>query len=153
MLLETLQLDAVAVLQAAPDLATIQNILREQQGDIQAQIKAAIAKLGLVIMVMTPSGKSTAKNAPGPILDPLILAIDITEMVLINRGVNGTRIPCSEAAERVAWAIHGPNHPGRQLIPNVSVTSVGIVPDPSFLIYRVEALTRGVITSSVISIA
>ncbi len=138
--LEELQEVAVSRMQSDPYYARV-SLLREQLHDIRAQIRTALGKIGIVGIVVTPQADCNKPNAPGPILDGLNLVIDITELVIVNRGANGSRQPASEVAEHTAWLLHSPNHPGRNDKPIMALRSINLVPDPTYLIYRVTMQT------------
>lgn len=138
--LEELQQVALARMRVDPYYARV-TLLHEQLHDIRAQIRAALGKLGIVAIIITPKADSTKPNAPGPILDGCNLVVDITELVVVNRGANGSRQPASDVAEHTAWLLHSPNHPGRADKPIMALRSIDLVPDQTYLIYRVTMQT------------
>jgi hypothetical protein len=111
-LLEQLQLDAAAVLAAAPALADA-TVLADNEGDIEARVLKALGpvaagptgKAGLVLIVMLPEVTETEPNVPGP---PLItrLEVQVIENVLLNRGTNGTQVRSSHAAVLALNILH-----------------------------------------------
>lgn len=135
--------DAVVKLLQSDTFLMPVKLLKEQQGDIRAQVQAALAKLGICAIAMTPKAVFSEPNAPGPLADPLSIWVDVYENVSSNRGANGSKLPCSDVAERVAWWLHYPNHAHERQDAFILVAkSLGIVPDKNFLVYRVEFETK-----------
>jgi len=119
-------------------------LLSEDIGDIRNQIKTSLSKLGICAVILTPSADVQHTNAPGPILDPLKLEIDITEFVIKNRGDAGSKQPASDVAEHTMWLLHYPNHAHHRNDPCQFIAqSLRLVPDNQFLIYRVTFQTTG----------
>ncbi len=141
--LHGLQQQVEGILQSDPYYSGIR-LLSEQLGDIQAQVRQALAKLGLCCIVVTPDAQFQGTNAPGPIADPVEVSVDVTELVLVNRGSNGTGIPASAVAEHTAWLLHYPNHAHhREDAHPLTARRIRLVPDKTFLIYRCEFTTTG----------
>jgi hypothetical protein len=112
-LLETLQADVLAILQATPALADAV-ILSDNEGDIEAKVVRALAPLkssaggknGLACVVLLPEITQSEANLPGP---PVTVEIQIQtlENVLINRRAEGgTGLRSSQAALIVLNALH-----------------------------------------------
>jgi hypothetical protein len=140
----TLQNSVVAAIRADPWFARI-TVLSEQIGDIENQIQRSLSKLGICAIVLTPGASVKYADAPGPLLDPLTVAIDIVELVLTNRGNSGSKQPASDVAERIAWLLHHPNDPERSppMSNRLIVRKISLIPDKQFLVYRVELETTG----------
>ena len=117
--------------------------LTENLGDINNQIKIALSKLGVSVLVLTPGAEGESTNAPGPILNPVNLVVAIFENVLLNRGERGTKVPAAEFAEYIAWLLHYPNHAAtRQDDFPLTFRRIRLVPDKTLLVYNVEFTTR-----------
>lgn len=113
-------------------------IVTENLGDIANQIELALNKLGLVIVILTPGAKCAYPDAPGPIMDPVTPVAAVYEMVLLNRGANGSKLPCSAVAERVAYQLHYPNHAAARTDSYPLVcTDIALLPDRTYLRYNV----------------
>lgn len=143
--LTDVQGEALAILRSDLYYAQIA-LLSEQLGEIRNEIQRALAKLGLCAIVLTPEATFQHTQAPGPILDPLSLTVEIVEFVTKNRGASGTQIPASDAAEHTAWLLHFPNHAHhRSDAHTFTARRIRMVPDKQFLVYRVEFTTSGVL--------
>lgn len=141
--LNDLQTAALTIMQGDKYYARVA-LLTEQLGDIRNQIQISLGKLGICAIIMTPSAECKLTNCPGPILDPLKLSVDIVELVVTNRGANGSKQPASEVAEHTAWLLHYPNHAHHRKDPCIfTARSIRQVPDKLFLVYRVEFTTSG----------
>lgn len=141
--LTDLQAAALAIMQSDKYYARIK-LLTEQLGDIRNQIQMSLSKLGICVIVTTPEAVCQHTNAPGPILDPLKLEIDIVEFVMQNRGSSGSQQPASDIAEHTAWLLHYPNHAHHRTDPCAfTAKRIHMVPDKQFLVYRVEFETTG----------
>ena len=84
-------------------------------------------------------------NAPGPILDPILLDVDIIELVIANRGAKGSKLAADEVAERTARLLHTPNWPTRGDGYLLVCESIEEIPDKTFVIYRTEFRSSGVV--------
>jgi len=141
--LKDLQDVVLSIMRSDPYYARI-TLLSEQIGDIRNQIQLSLGKLGICAIVMTPEATVKHTNAPGPILDPLKISVDIVEFVLKNRGDQGSKQPASDVAEHTAWLLHYPNHAHHRQDPcMLTAVRIGMVPDKQFLIYRVDFTTSG----------
>lgn len=144
-LLTSLQESVLQIMQSDPYYARVK-LLTEQLGDIRNQIQQALNKLGICALITTPSGDVKYPNAPGPMFDPLTIAVDIVELVLINRGASGSQQPASDVAEHTAWLLHYTNHAHHRNDPFIfSVRRIRLVPDKQFVIYQVEFTTTGLL--------
>jgi hypothetical protein len=127
-------------------------ILTEDKGDIQNEIERALGvltdsqgMLGVCVVVMTPTARCSAPDAPGPLLEPISVVVDVIELVIVNRGDTGSKIPASDIAEQVLWRVTSVNHPTRGDDPAYRPISVGMVPDETYVVYRCEFETSGVL--------
>ena len=99
--LEALQRAVAALLQAKPALAAVK-ILHEDDGDIENQIAAAFSATGLLMIVLSPEGRSESPDAASLHLDRLEIKVRVIEVPLINRGSSGANIPINQAVQHVA---------------------------------------------------
>jgi hypothetical protein len=99
--LEALQMAVVAMLKAKPALAAVK-IVHEDDGDIENKIEAAFSSTGLLLIVLSPEGRSESPDAASLHLDRLEIKVRIIEVPLINRGAGGSRIPINQAVQHVA---------------------------------------------------
>ena len=105
--IERLQLDMGAVLQACPDLANVSvNILRPRANLSATMIQTAIDRAlqgiaatnglaGATILVEMPEGEVPYPEAPGPDLR-MVCKVQVIENPLINMGANGTGISAED---------------------------------------------------------
>jgi hypothetical protein len=149
--LSEIQAQAVAILGSDPYFAGI-TVLPEDDKDILNGIQIALAKLGLCCVVMTPDTEFKFPDAPGPIMDTVKVAVQIAEFVLANRGAKGTRKPCGQVAEYVAWLLHYPNHaaePARASGYRLIAKRIRTIPHKSYLIRQVDFETSGALAGIV----
>jgi hypothetical protein len=99
--LKQLQDDIVGRIQSDPFFASI-TVLPEYLNDIQNQIDIAIAKIGICVVVSTPSARTSKPNIPGPIYDDIPIVIKVGDIPTLN----STGIPAIEAAEKIASVLH-----------------------------------------------
>lgn len=141
--LDTVQKAAQGILKADSYFTRIE-VITEQLGDISNQIQIALSKLGICVLVVTPDTDFKFPDAPGPIMDPLKIIVEVTEQVLMNRGAQGTGRSASAVAERAAWQLHYPNHAHYRRDPCMfTARRIRLVPDKNYLVYRVELTTTG----------
>jgi len=140
-LLASIQQQCVAVMAADAYYRRIEPVA-EQQGEISSMLKAALGKLGIAVIVHTPTADTKGRSSPGPRMDPIRVEIEIVELVMLNRSEKGSRLPCSDVAEHTAYLLHCVNYPGRDTYPLVTVR-IGSKPHKSFLIHTVELETSG----------
>lgn len=119
--------------------------MREDEGEIVARVKAAIAKLGICCVAHILECRAEGSNAPGPLFRPIRLAVDVVELVAINRASSGSQLPASAVAEHTAQLLHYPNNPARGDAYPLACESVAKIPDKTYLIYRVVLGTSGVL--------
>lgn len=141
--LDTVQKAAQGILKADPYFTRIE-VVTEQLGDIANQIQIALSKLGICAIVATPDTEFDSPDAPGPIMNPVKLIVEVVELVLMNRGKTGTGRSASAVAERAAWQLHYSNHAHYRQDPCMFIARrIRMVPDKTYLIYRVEFTTTG----------
>lgn len=122
------------------------SVFNEQSQDIENEIERALGtvtekdgKCGVCIIVLTPRGRSSKPNLPGPYFDSITILVRIVESVIINQSATGTGKPASWYAERVA---HGLHHFQTTDKKTVVCTDITLVPDEQNLIYDVSFRTE-----------
>jgi hypothetical protein len=125
-------------------------VLTERKGDIGGAVTQALKKLGLCVAVIMPDCDSLQSRNDGFSVR-LRLVAEITELVLVNQSAPGNYRPALSAAWRVMAAVAG-KHNGVgdaglmrprglnefSLPPDAAFS---LVPDPTFVVYHVTALT------------
>jgi hypothetical protein len=144
-LFSNIQNQCVAVMKADAYYRRIEPVA-EQQGEIASMIKIALQKLGIAVIVHTPTAECKGRSSPWPRMDPVRVEIEIVELVMMNRGEKGSRIPASDLAEHTGWLLHCVNHPARDAYP-LTLSRIGFRPHKVFLIHTVELETAGSLSS------
>lgn len=87
-------------------------VIIEDKGNIENDIQVALgtitekhAKIGACIVILAPRAKCPNPNAPGPIIEPLIV-LSVLEDVLINQGDTGTGKAALQIVEMLMRRIH-----------------------------------------------
>lgn len=131
--LEALQRAVVRLLTQHPALSAAK-IGHEDDGDIENMIEMAFAAGGLMLLVLSPTGRSESPDSASLHLDQLEVRVRIIEVPIINRGDNGTKIPINRAVQMVAC------HLRHKIIAGCALTFVRFEPDP-----QAEVPTKDVI--------
>ncbi len=82
-------------------------VLYEQLFDLQTQIQTQVAKLGIVTVLLTVSGKGSNPNRTKPYFEQIGIVARTYENVRINRGPVGTGQSASTVAEACGLILHG----------------------------------------------
>jgi hypothetical protein len=83
--------------------------LSEQRGDLVNKIQNAVAKIGLVVIVLTPKAIMINPNAPG--LDQMApILVQVQETGIVNKGATGSQISALEMVVFVMKRIHFWSH-------------------------------------------
>lgn len=135
-----IQEQVVKILSADPYFARVP-VIAFQKGDLASQIKEQIAKLGICVIVRTPMGDARGKTSVGPYMDPIRVVVDVIELVITNRGTNGTKLACDDVAERVAARLHSQNYPNRRDTYLMAAGGIQEVADKMFVFYQVKLTT------------
>ena len=87
-------------------------VITEDKGNIENDIEVALGtltekqtKIGACIVLLAPLAKCPNPNAPGPIIEPLIV-VSVVEDVTINQGATGTGKPALQIVEMLMRRIH-----------------------------------------------
>lgn len=83
--------------------------LSEQKGDIAAMLAKAVNSLGIGVVVLTPAALMIDPSVPDLGMYAPVL-IQIQENVMINQGVNGTKIPALRLVSFVMKRLQGWHH-------------------------------------------
>ena len=133
---DELQEQIVLQLREHEDLAGLE-IVHEELKDLVNQITLGLKKLGLVIVVTSPTESCSNINLPEPVYDNVTVKIQIIENVLINRSANGTQQPCKRIAKAVVDALWHFRPAGFGSALYAGTPLIHLVSDQSLLIYRV----------------
>ncbi len=79
-------------------------VICEDDKDLVNGIKTALAKLGLVAIVMEIDGNVISENLPGPVFDDLLISVVVYENTLINRAK--TDLTAKKAAKLICRQLH-----------------------------------------------
>jgi len=79
-------------------------ILYEQRLDISYEVEAAVAKIGLCVIIMTPAAVDKSPGIPIPRLDDITIIAQIVENPIINRD-EGNPDALNIPAGRLAWLV------------------------------------------------
>ena len=137
---ETIHTEATAFLARDPFLLQSQvEVIPEDKGDILTAITLAVAKLGIVAVVSTPSAKATSSNARN-ITAMASVEVQVYENPVINRR-RANICAAGTAARHIAAALNLEKLPGGDTIVFKEITSGAL--DKATLVFSVsfEALT------------
>jgi hypothetical protein len=107
---DLLQEQAVAELSGDAFLSTTANgktipVLHERIGDLLSKLTAAISKVGVFLVVLTPVG--TLRDPKARAIDLVApLHVQIQENVLFNQGANGTKVSALALVSFVMRKLH-----------------------------------------------
>lgn len=99
-LLAPLQLKIAEILRAREEIATSPaiEVVEENKGDLNAQVAAAVSRLGIVVTVQTPSLDPDPEH---PRWVQATIVVEIQENVPINRGPSGSKRTWLDLAEAI----------------------------------------------------
>jgi hypothetical protein len=83
-----------------PDGANFE-VLTEDEGDPEMLYTAQLAAAGLSIIVQSPTGKFSMLDGSILQINPLVVAVSISEAILFNRADQGTKIRLMHAVHAV----------------------------------------------------
>jgi hypothetical protein len=89
--LSSIQQEIADRLLADPFFATIP-ILVETPRDVSYELEASVAAAGTYGVVLVPQAQVTAPNAPGPIFDPVEVAVRIRENIPVSSGPHALEV-------------------------------------------------------------
>jgi hypothetical protein len=81
-------------------------VISENVADISDAINTALAKLGVCVIVITPTANSAFPNYLVPYFDNIAIKCRVCENVILNRSSSGTNKWASDVAEMVAVTLH-----------------------------------------------
>jgi hypothetical protein len=101
---DEIQTEVAARLREHPYLATI-DVMTEDKGDIEAGIRATLAKLGVAVTVMTVEADCDSPDSEPIGFGRISVIIEVAESVTANRAANGTGKPIGKICEAVFQAM------------------------------------------------
>lgn len=101
---DEIQIEVAARLREHPYLATI-DVMTEDKGDIEAGIRATLAKLGVAVTVMTVEADCDYPDSEPIGFDRISIIIEVAENVTANRSAGGTGKPIGKICEAVFQAM------------------------------------------------
>ena len=109
----------------------------------------AISKIGVCVIVITPTASGVEKNTPRPYFEKISTVCRVVELPTVNRGGTGLGITAYDFAEMCAITLHqwSPFMQGSSTVVDVNTTltldnpSIVVVPDSKFLIIDVRFVT------------
>jgi len=120
-------------------------ILSEQRGDLLAKIQQGIAKIGLVVIVLTPKAIMIDPDAPG--LDQMApILVQVQEMGVVNKGASGSQISALAMVAFIQKRLHFWVHDLYAIAPEhmrvkLERTPFVLIGDDPAVIYNVAAWT------------
>lgn len=118
-------------------------IVTERVKDIEAQLNAALSKVGCCVIILTPEANvEMYQDIPYPYFSKIALVAEVVEHPTINQSAQGTGKAAVEIAEHVAITLHHfkPAVGNEYYLDN---PSIALVPDENFLVYHVRFGTAG----------
>jgi hypothetical protein len=155
--LRNLQASVVSRLASQPFLAGV-SIIQDNQLDILNTIQTALSKLGVCIVVTTPTASVCSPNSPRPYFEKVNLICRCIENPTINRSKTGLGLTAYDVSEFCAICLHSwsPFLEGSSTVEDVNTSlicanpSISIIPDKSFLIMDARFSTSLGIDSSLL---
>lgn len=99
-----------SILLAEPYFADI-SVISVDEKDLENSIEVAIAKIGICILIITPSGDVQNADTPGPFWK-IDCIVQVWENMIINRASTGTGLEAVDVAEMIAATVHQKPAPG-----------------------------------------
>jgi len=142
MTLSSIQQGIAALLQQDPFLLQAQaEAIYENDGDLEARIDHALAALGLMVLVLTPSAR---RNGSGAIIDATAaVVVQVAEQPEINRHRAG-HCTALDMAEHIASILDNRAIPPAQQ--PLSFSSIDPIDVAKSLAYNVRFVTRAILT-------
>ena len=150
--LKGIQAGVAARLASDPYFSNV-TIVTENIGDIENKIQTAIAKLGVCVIVVTPSASMAAPDAPAPYFNNIKVLVRVVENVVLNRSASGANKPASDVAEIVASLLHQWTPDGISECIFLEEPSITLGNDPRLLSYDVRCRTQGGLSYTIPSTA
>lgn len=101
---DDIQQEAAARLASHPYLADL-TIITEDKGDIEGQIRTALAKLGISITVLTVEADCDSPDCEPLSFDRVGVIVEVAEFVAGNRGATGTGKTIGRVCEAALQAL------------------------------------------------
>jgi hypothetical protein len=144
-ILKGIQQGCADQLAATPYFSNV-TIITEQTGDIENAIQTALAKLGICVIVITPTANAAFPNYLKPYFNDIKIICRTVENVILNRSTSGTGKQASEVAEMVAVTLHQFEPLGISEVVVLDTPSITIAPGGTvgkLLCYDVRFKTAG----------
>ena len=121
-------------------------VITEEISDIENAIQQAIAKLGVCVIVVTPTASASFPDTLKPYFDNIKIICRVVENVVLNRSTRGTNKPASDVAEMVSVLLHNyaPTGVSENIFldnPSITIANTGGV--GKLLSYDVRLKTQG----------
>ena len=137
MKLSELQTAIVEKIQSLDGFAQVK-VLSEIKGDLASEVEQAMAKVGLAVIVLTPSALNEQPDvAAGNVL--VNVTVQVSESPLINRSAGGVDLPAIDAATTIAGKLHWSSTPGYTLL---KFQSIELIEDTPQLVYHATFTTH-----------
>lgn len=131
-------------------------IVTESAQDINNMIQTALSKLGVCVIVVTPTAGMSSPNAPQCYFERVKLILRVVELPTINRSKTGLGLTAYDVAEFCAVALQGwsPFEEGSSTVVDVNtsviIEDVKTVADKTYLILDVTGRTSFGINASLL---
>ena len=112
------------------------NILHEELHDLINEINLDLNKLGLVIIVASPSENCSNIGYPEPMWDEIAVQVSVVEDVAINRSATGTGRTAKSIAKDVIAALWHFRPQGYDSVLYPAKPAVALSENKDYLIYR-----------------
>jgi hypothetical protein len=146
-LLQTLQSECVSYLSAQDYFVgpPVISVIAEDLHDIDSQVNVQLARIGLGVIVRTPTAVDVVANLTPPYFQTINLRVDVVENVTVNRS-GSTPQTSSKVAEAVAYFLHlyRPSGTGECLF----CKGIQLQDSRQTLTYQVNFQTQGGLASS-----
>ena len=135
-ILMSIQQEVADCLLADPFFATIP-ILVEQPRDLSYELEASVAAAGTYGVVLVPQAVVSAPTAPGPIFDPVEIAVRIRENVPVSTGPHAL-----EVAETALALLHLYRPTTFHEVFIAAPVALRLVKEPNVVTYEIQVRTQ-----------
>lgn len=115
-------------------------VLTEIKGDVANEVDLIISKLGLCILVLTPTMRNDSPDHPAINLN-IDLVVQVSENPAINRSPGGTMQPGVDVALLVAQNLHRTEFSGAKFN-RLNFEGLELVEEPQSIAYQILFNTR-----------
>jgi hypothetical protein len=135
-ILTSIQQEVADCLLADPFFATIP-VLVEQPRDVSYELQASVAAAGTYGVVLVPQALVSAPTAPGPIFDPVEIAVRFCENVPVSSGPHAL-----EVAETALALLHLYRPATINEVFIAAPTALKAVKEPNVVAYEIQVRTQ-----------